>query len=79
MKPTCDPTVFIESQIVDAVIYRTVDGERWLIKGECNRCGDCWKGATNPAPVLDCPVRPEIKAKFPHCTLDGFYLLRAKP
>lgn len=75
MLPTCDPSVFIESVESGSIIYIASEtGERWRIDGECNRCGACWEGAVNPAPLLDCPVRPEIKEKFPDCTLSGEYL-----
>lgn len=75
MEATCDPFVFIESRSEASVIYIVpATGERWRIDGVCNQCGACWEGAVGPKPELDCPVRPEIKDKFPDCTLSGEYL-----
>lgn len=75
MEPTCDPAIVIEARTEQSVIYLApASGERWRIEGVCNRCGQCWQGAVGPAPVLDCPVRPELPNKFPDCTLRGEYL-----
>ncbi len=72
---TCDPSVVIEEKTEGKVIYLVpATGERWQINGTCNHCGSCWEGASGPAPTIDCPVRPEIKIDFPHCTLSGEYL-----
>lgn len=72
---TCDPSVVIERQSKNSITYLVpATGERWRIDGTCNQCGACWEGAANAAPILDCPVRPEIKQDFPQCTLSGVYL-----
>jgi hypothetical protein len=72
---TCDPGIVIESQTPTSVIYLVpATGERWRIDGVCNKCGACWVGCHGPVPVLDSPVRPEIKEYFPECVLSGEYL-----
>lgn len=45
LKPTADPTVFIEEQRDGYVRYRATDGRRWEITGHCDRRGDCLIGA----------------------------------
>lgn len=45
MLPTSDPTVFIEEQQPGYVRYRRTDGRRWIVRGECDRRGDCLIGA----------------------------------
>lgn len=46
LTPTCDPSVFIESQEPGSVTYRRVtDGRRWRVDGTCNRNGACLIGA----------------------------------
>lgn len=73
---TCDPHVVIESRpsLTEIIYLVPATGERWEIVGVCNQCGACWQGAVGLKPVLDCPVRPEIKDDFPECTLSGRYL-----
>lgn len=63
--PTCDPHVFIEDMRVGYFRYRNLDGRRWEVHGVCDRRGNCWQGAQNPAPELDCPVTPEFKGCCP--------------
>lgn len=76
---TCDPNTEIEKLGVGYVIYIVpATGERWKIVGTCNQCGACWKNAVGDKPLLDCPVRPEIKDDFPDCTLSGEYLPKAE-
>lgn len=59
---TCDPYVVIEEQRKGYVRYRNVvNGKRWEVRGECTGIGNCWKGAVNPKPELDCPVGPGFK------------------
>lgn len=83
MTPTADPYCFIESvtrkPTLKVVYIIPSTGERWQISGTCNLCGDCWVGAKGGAPDKDCPVRPEIKANYPNCTLTGAYLASAAP
>lgn len=63
--PTCDPHVFIEDMRVGYFRYRNLEGRRWEVHGVCDRRGNCWQGAQNPAPELDCPVTPEFKGCCP--------------
>jgi len=46
VEATADPFVVIESRDGDAVTYRdlTDPTRRWVIRGECNRCGACEVG-----------------------------------
>jgi len=46
MQPTADPTVFIEEQSPGYVLYRRTDGRRWIVRGQCDKRGDCLIGAT---------------------------------
>lgn len=45
MQPTNDPTVFIEETRLGYVRYRRTDGRRWIVRGLCDRRGDCLIGA----------------------------------
>lgn len=46
MKPTADPHVFIEFQRRGYVRYQnTKTGRRWIVRGACDRRGDCLIGA----------------------------------
>jgi hypothetical protein len=45
LQPTSDPTVFIEEQRPGYVRYRRTDGRRWVVRGFCDRRGDCLIGA----------------------------------
>ena len=46
-QPTVDPGVFIEQRDKETVYYVTTAGEHWVIRGACNRCGECEVGANN--------------------------------
>lgn len=48
LEPTADPTCFIEERGPEYVIYRNIEGERWIIRGVCVACGECEVGAINP-------------------------------
>lgn len=52
LEETVDPDVFIEEKGSHGgepfVIYVSSSGLRWIIRGECNRCGECWVGANGP-------------------------------
>lgn len=64
--PTCDPYVLIEEQYDGYVRYlRITDGRRWEVIGVCTQTGNCWQGAANPKPELDCPITPEFKGCCP--------------
>jgi hypothetical protein len=45
MLPTSDPTVYIEEQRPGYVRYKSTDGRRWIVRGQCDRRGDCLIGA----------------------------------
>lgn len=47
LQPTEDPGVRIVSKTDDAVEYMSVDGERWVIRGQCIACGECELGAAD--------------------------------
>ena len=69
---TCDPTVIIVYQDIDLIIYYQYTTEQsWLIYGKCIDVGNCYEGAQNPKPELDCPVKPEFEGC---CDLRGIYL-----
>jgi hypothetical protein len=50
---TVDPHVDIVSRSEGVVEYLSDTGERWLIHGQCNLCGACYKGSTDPLVVID--------------------------
>lgn len=39
--PTEDPTTWIEDLGAGWVVYRSQDGDRWIVRGACNQCGAC--------------------------------------
>lgn len=47
-----DPTTSITERGVEDgepfVVYATLGGERWIIRGTCSACGECEVGAVNP-------------------------------
>lgn len=46
---TEDPSVVIEDLGAGWVVYRALgNGERWIIHGVCNRCGECEMGREDP-------------------------------
>ena len=53
MLPTADPTVFIEEQRSGYVRYRQADGRRWVVRGTCDRRGDCLLGAVIEGEVVE--------------------------
>lgn len=58
--PTCDWFVYIEEQAEGYVRYINRDGRRWAVIGTCPNC-NCWEGAVNEKPTLDCPISPEFE------------------
>ena len=79
IEETNDPYVSITDRgvinNVEYIVYwDSISGDRWRINGTCSMCGSCWVGSSDTkAPILDCPVRPEI-SKNEFCTLSGVYL-----
>lgn len=47
LQPTEDPGVRIVRKEQDLVEYQSVDGERWIIRGQCSACGSCELGAAD--------------------------------
>lgn len=46
LKPTCDPSVWIEASQTGYVRYRNVETDRrWEVHGVCDKRGDCMVGA----------------------------------
>lgn len=45
LTPTSDETVRIERQELGYVLYQSVDGRRWEVRGVCDRRGYCMIGA----------------------------------
>lgn len=56
LKPTCADGVFIEEQRDGYIRYINEKGNRWEVHGICTDIGNCYEGAVNPKPELDCPV-----------------------
>lgn len=53
MIPTADPAVFIEEQREGYVRYRRItDGRRWIVRGTCDKRGDCLIGAVIDGKVI---------------------------
>lgn len=50
-QPTVDPSTVIEARGSGWVLYRTDQGERWVIRGTCVACGSCEVGAATPSLV----------------------------
>lgn len=48
--PTEDPGIRIISKTEDTVEYLSVDGDRWIIRGQCIACGECEVGADQTIP-----------------------------
>ena len=65
LQPTCDSTVWIEEIYTGYVRYVNINGRRWEVHGICDLRGNCWQGAANPKPELDCPVTPEFTGCCP--------------
>lgn len=47
LTPTEDPGIRIVSKTEDTVEYLSVDGDRWIIRGQCIACGECEVGVAN--------------------------------
>jgi hypothetical protein len=45
---TEDATTWIIAQDESGVTYENVDGDVWVIHGQCNQCGLCYVGANDP-------------------------------
>lgn len=70
LTPTADPFVFIEEERVAYARYRSTDGRRWEVLGECDYRGDCLIGAVDPllgprGTRLDVPVGPGFSGCCP--------------
>lgn len=62
LKPTSDPHTFILEEREGYVKYKNIiDGRIWEVHGICTGIGNCWKGAVDEKPILDCPVGPGFK------------------
>ena len=77
MQPTSDPDVFIEEQRPGYVRYRRADGRRWIVRGQCDRRGDCLIGAiVEPIPGVFAEVEShehlaELRSTFGKDRIDS--------